>query len=375
RAYVLDAPEGAMLEHEGNLNFNQTRGGRITRGRLLGKVSIYSAATSANSDDAIHISTRNVQIDRQRIWTPHEVDFRMGPHHGSGQDLVITLARVNNPDRVDQSPDVFNTIDSMELIHVDGIHLQLSRQLLARQPTSATAISSDPTKPQATTSLIPVEIQCEGPLRMDLRKQVVSLEKHVDVLIRNPAGPVDQLTCQRLDLRFRPQSLIPANPTSPTVIQTPEKTSKPNARIEPLELAAIGNPVILRAPSVGAIARAQRVLLNLPHRRILLEDTNQALIVQNEHQLVAPHIEYQFPPQPKQLGQFVATGPGRYEGKSRAATRPEFMASWQQECRLTKKQDQHVFSLVGKAQISQAQQGTVQADDLHLWFREIPVAT
>ncbi|MEC9004220.1 MAG: hypothetical protein VX644_12665 [Planctomycetota bacterium] len=375
RAYVLDAPEGAMLEHEGNLNFNQTRGGRITRGRLLGKVSIYSAATSANSDDAIHISTRNVQIDRQRIWTPHEVDFRMGPHHGSGQDLVITLARVNNPDRVDQSPDVFNTIDSMELIHVDGIHLQLSRQLLARQPTSATAISSDPTKPQATTSLIPVEIQCQGPLRMDLRKQVVSLEKHVDVLIRNPAGPVDQLTCQRLDLRFRPQSLIPANPTSPTVIQTPGKTSKPNARIEPLELAAIGNPVILRAPSVGAIARAQRVLLNLPHRRILLEDTNQALIVQNEHQLVAPHIEYQFPPQSKQLGQFVATGPGRYEGKSRAATRPEFMASWQQECRLTRKQDRHVFSLVGKAQISQPQQGTVQADDLHLWFQEIPVAT
>ncbi|MCP3696420.1 MAG: hypothetical protein GY917_29770 [Planctomycetaceae bacterium] len=71
----------------------------------------------------------------------------------------------------------------------------------------------------------------------------------------------------------------------------------------------------------------------------------------------------------------MATGPGRYEGKSRAATRPEFMASWQQECRLTKKQDRHVFSLVGKAQISQPQQGTVQADDLHLWFQEIPVAT
>jgi len=375
RAYVLDAPEGAMLEHEGNLNFNQTRGGRITRGRLLGKVSIYSAATSEISDDAIHISTRNVQIDRQRIWTPHEVDFRIGPHRGSGQDLVITLARVNNPDRVDQPPDVFNTIDSMELIHVDGIHLLLSRQLAARQPTPSAAATTDPLGPQAIPSLIPVDIQCQGPLRMDLRKQVLSLEKHVDVLVRNPAGPVDQLTCQRLDLRFRPQPLIPANPTSPTEILPPEKTSSPNARIEPLELAAIGNPVILRAPSVGAIARAQRVLLNLPHRRILLEDTNQALIVQNEHQLVAPHIEYQFPPQPNQLGQFVATGPGRYEGKSRAATRPEFMASWQQECRLTRKQDQHVFSLVGKAQISQAQHGTVQADDLHLWFREIPVTT
>ncbi|MEO2024201.1 MAG: hypothetical protein ABGX05_20415 [Pirellulaceae bacterium] len=375
RAYVLDAPEGAMLEHEGNLNFNQTRGGRITRGRLLGKVSIYSAATSDSSEDAIHISTRNVQIDRQRIWTPHEVDFSIGPHRGSGQDLVITLARVNNPDRVDQAPDVFNTIDSIELIHVDGIHLQLSRQLMASLPATSAAVTTGHPEPQTIPATIPVEIRCQGPLRMDLRKQVVSLEKHVDVLVRNPAGPVDQLTCQRLDLRFNLQPLIPANPTTPTATRPPGKTSSPNARIEPIELAAIGNPVILRAPSVGAIARAQRVLLNLPHRRILLEDTNQALIVQNEHQLVAPHIEYQFPPQPRQLGQFVATGPGRYEGKSRTATRPEFMASWQQECRLTKKQDQHVFSLVGKAQISQAQLGTVQADDLHLWFREIPVAT
>ena len=296
RAYVMDAPEGAMLEHEGNLNFNQTRGGRITRGRLLGKVSIYSAATSDSSEDAIHISTRNVQIDRQRIWTPHEVDFSIGPHHGSGQDLVITLARVNNPDRVDQPPDVFNTIDSMELIHVDGIHLQLSRQLLASQPATSAAAATGHPGPQTIPATIPVEIQCQGPLRLDLRKQVVSLEKHVDVLVRNPAGPVDQLTCQRLDLRFNPPPLIPANPTTPTDTHPPGKTSSPNARIEPLELAAIGNPVILRAPSVGAIARAQRVLLNLPQRRILLEDTNQALIVQNEHQLVAPYIEYQFPP-------------------------------------------------------------------------------
>ncbi|MEO1992524.1 MAG: hypothetical protein ABGW78_11365, partial [Pirellulales bacterium] len=36
-----------------------------------------------------------------------------------------------------------------------------------------------------------------------------------------------------------------------------------------------------------------------------------------------------------------------------------------------KQQEQHVFSLIGKAQISQLQHGTVQADDLHVWFREI----
>ncbi len=374
RVYVLDAPEGAVLEHEGNFDLNQTQGGRIVGGRLLGQVSIDSVATSPEANDSVHISTRNIQIDRQRIWTPHEVDFQIGPHHGSGRDLVITLARVNNPERTDQRPDLFNTIDSMELIQVDGVHLTLSRSLVDRStPTSpvTTTAQTVPDLAPKTVDKIPVEIRCQGPLRIDLRKQVASLEKHVDVLVYNTPDSVDQLTCQQLDLHFKPRRSSPLlTENSATQETNPSKTTLPSS-VEPIELAAIGNPVILRAPSIGTLARAQRMLLNLPRRQILLEDTNQARIVQDDHELLAPYIEYQFAEQPTRLGQFIATGPGRYEGQSGNAKRPEFMASWQQECRLVKQQEQHVFSLIGKAQISQLEHGTVQADDLHVWFREI----
>ena len=373
RIYVLDAPDGAVLEHEGNFDLNQTQGGRIVGGRLLGPVSIDSAATSLESNDAIHISTRNIQIDRQRIWTPHEVDFQIGPHHGSGRDLVITMARVNNPERVDQRPDLFNTIDSMELIQVDGVHLKLSRSLVDRgtQPVPVTTASQTLPDQPAETSIIPVEIRCQGPLRIDLRKQVASLEKHVDVLVYNSPDSVDQLTCEQLDLHFKPRRAAPLlSANSDSHEASKSKATLPSS-VEPVELAALGNPVILRAPSIGTLARAQRILLNLPRRRILLEDTNQARIVQEDHELLAPYIEYQFAAEPGRLGQFIATGPGRYEGQSRNARRPEFMASWQQECRLVKQQEQHVFSLIGKAQMSQLEHGTVQADDLHVWFREI----
>jgi len=374
RTYVLDAPDGALLEHEGNFDLNQTRGGRIVGGRLLGQVSIHSAATSPESNDSIHISTRNIQIDRQRIWTPHEVEFQIGPHHGSGRDLVITLARVNNPERVDQRPDLFNTIDSMELIQVDAVHLKLNRSLVDRSTQTVpatTALQTVPNKPSATSSSIPVEIHCQGPLRIDLRTQVASLEKHVDVLVYNSPESVDQLTCQQLNLHFKPQRSSPLSSKQSTTQEATQPKKTLPSSVEPIELAAIGNPVILRAPSIGTLARAQRILLNLPRRQILLEDTNQARIVQEDHELLAPYIEYQFSPEPGRLGQFIATGPGRYEGQSRNAKRPEFMASWQQECRLIKQQEQHVFSLIGKAQMSQLQHGTVQADDLHVWFREI----
>ena len=37
------------------------------------------------------ITTRGVKIERQKIYTPHEVDFRYGLSHGRGRDLTITL--------------------------------------------------------------------------------------------------------------------------------------------------------------------------------------------------------------------------------------------------------------------------------------------
>ena len=273
RVYVLDAPEGAVLEHEGNFDLNQTQGGRIVGGRLLGQVSIDSVATSPEANDSVHISTRNIQIDRQRIWTPHEVDFRIGPHHGSGRDLVITLARVNNPERTDQRPDLFNTIDSMELIQVDGVHLTLSRSLVDRSAQTSPVTTTSQTVPNLTPKTdgkIPVEIRCQGPLRIDLRKQVASLEKHVDVLVYNSPDSVDQLTCQQLDLHFKPRRSSPLlTENSATQESSPSKAALPSS-VEPIELAAIGNPVILRAPSIGTLARAHRLLLNLLFEFLLL---------------------------------------------------------------------------------------------------------
>ena len=376
RVYVLDAPDGALLEHQGTFNLNQTKSGRIVGGRLLGNISIHSAETAVGANDSVNITTRNIQIDRQRIWTPHEVQFQIGPHHGSGRDLVITLARINNPGETDQRPDLFNTIDSMELIQVDVIHLELSRQLISQgnqaKPSPPTG-TTDSVQATVANDKIPVEIRCQGPLQLDLRKQVFSIEKHVDVLIHNPTGLVDQLTCQRLDLHFSPRRTPRQLSSNPENSRPSSAGTAPTSSIEPVKLTATGNPVILRAPSFGTIARARNIVLNIPDRQILLADTNQALIIQDNHQLVAPSIEYRFSKEPRQLGEFIATGPGRYEGKSQAATSTEFFASWQQECRLVKEKEQHLFSLTGDAQISQVQQGTVQADDLHVWFREIPV--
>ena len=43
------------------------------------------------ADDDLQITTRDVEMLKDRIWTPHPVQFRLGRNHGSGRDMEIQL--------------------------------------------------------------------------------------------------------------------------------------------------------------------------------------------------------------------------------------------------------------------------------------------
>ena len=54
----------------------------------------------------LEIVTKNVQMNSERIWTPHDLTFRYGQSHGSGHDLQILLSTVRDPGEVDgDAPD------------------------------------------------------------------------------------------------------------------------------------------------------------------------------------------------------------------------------------------------------------------------------
>src|SRR5690242_13171009 len=88
RPMILDAPEGAMLQFDSSTDPARADFGRLMGGLLVGEIKIHSPPTTATANDAIQITTRNVQLDERRIWTPHDVDFHYGPSYGSGRDLV-----------------------------------------------------------------------------------------------------------------------------------------------------------------------------------------------------------------------------------------------------------------------------------------------
>ena len=80
---MLDAPGGAELQFNRDLDVTQGKFGELQGGKLPGDIRIFRPESKPGANDGVELTTRNVQLDMQRIWTPHEVNFRYGGSYGS----------------------------------------------------------------------------------------------------------------------------------------------------------------------------------------------------------------------------------------------------------------------------------------------------
>ena len=140
-----------------------------------------------------------------RIITPHQVDFRLGPNQGTGRGLDIHLAPSANPVVNSPAPG-FGGINSLTLKRDVRMRLYPGQAdmfpgISAPTPSPA-AVANRPTVEAADNP--PVDITCEAAFHFDVTRYVATFNKHVDVLRINPDGPSDQLNCEVLSIFFEP---------------------------------------------------------------------------------------------------------------------------------------------------------------------------
>ena len=134
RCVVLEAPEGAVLRSDQPINLARGEFGRLEGGRLIGPVTIRSPESRPGASDALLLRTRDVEISPDRIVAPHEIAFRYGKHYGSGRDLIISMEQAERPgsgSREGKLP--VGRLESLELVHVREIHLELADPAIRRQ--------------------------------------------------------------------------------------------------------------------------------------------------------------------------------------------------------------------------------------------------
>ncbi|MDX1948634.1 MAG: hypothetical protein SFU86_24820 [Pirellulaceae bacterium] len=364
RPIILQAPAGAMLQFDRPLNIAKAQFGQLTGGRLEGEITIRGPESAPGANDALLITTRNVQLDRQRVFTPHDVNFTYGSSFGSGRDLTIALLP-ENPDAPSGQAGI-GGIRSLALARLDRLHIETG---------GANILPGKAGMPGGPAASGPVEVTCRGPFLFDFLERVAMFDDAVEVQKLNPAGPPDMLRGERLLLYFAGPATAKTKPAAgePT-------DSQPAARGKPAQpaierIVATGSPVTLVAPSSATSVSGAKIDYSLAKRRLALvpsESVRQVSLRQEQGEFVARELEYEMAERGK-LGLLWAAGPGELTMvQVRGGEKQTLVARWNKELRIRPQDAGHVISLLEMASITAEPQGRFAADELHLWVREVP---
>ena len=372
RVFILQAPEGALLEFDGQLDLRRGSDVRLIGGQLMGTILIHSPESKPGAGDGLRMETQEVSLTSDRIRTPHQVTFRYGNSFGSGRDLNIQLLVDQSAGDSDQPFSAVSGLHSLELAHVDRIHLEVSEEALpdSSRPPNESATSQAVATASSAPSQVQVEISCQGRFFFNFLDRTARFEQQVDVLHMRPDGVGDQLNCQTLKIKFSEVNPIDLNQGEQAV--TSRESHLP--KLQPHSLIAWGHPAIARSTAVDFEARAKRIVYDVKRRRIRLDGGETVSLRHGRHVIETPETEYELPAAGAAVvvGRWWADGPGALHTLPGENEVPRVSAAWQDEARLRPQNEFHVLSLVGGSTIALDATGRISAEDIHCWMSQQP---
>ena len=260
---VLRTVEGAMLKLNKPFNEALQGGTEIQSARLLGEVDIYRPPSAPDKNDVLHVLTRNVNLDRDRIYTLDTLDkpflFSYGPHRGRGRNLIIDLIHEDNTVAGQQSFSSVSGIQRLELAYLDRLRIVPSKTKSSTDNARADRDSSKLFGGQDA----PLEVSCKGPCVLDFNAQTVSFFDNV--LVKKISPDADSIACQRLQIKFDKNPLAEKSETQPQLLPQPNESKKGLgiesliAESSPGPNGSPGPPVIVNAMSRPATITAARL--------------------------------------------------------------------------------------------------------------------
>lgn len=362
---VLYAPDGALMRFDRPLDLRRGNVGRPVSGRLLGEITIRSPGRQPGPHDDLEIITRDVQLTGDRISTQNPVRFRYGASFGSGRNLEITLLDDEDRPRAGKESFKITGIELFEIRQLDRLHLEFPE---ARPAAAAGAGQAADTS--NWDSRRPLEITCRGPFRFDPVRQFATFAEQVDVLQLNPNGPVDQINCERLTIHFSRsrQGLLELSAPNRAARRAGQSGE---TSLQVREIEAIGNPVIVRAPTRDAEARGERLGYDVQQEQIVLEGSGEVFLRQGKNEIRARSVRYRSKGKGR-LGELFSQGPGWMRGELADRPGQEVLVRWGQQFQLQPYEEQHVASLAGDVELNYSGIGNLKAGEVHCWLFEIP---
>lgn len=358
RLITMHAPQGAVISQDAlSSNKQDTK----FSGRLIGDILIQSDETVPGANDAIEFVTRNVQFEKNRIWTTHDVEFNYAGHHGKGRDLIITLGEQEKSRTKVDNPNLLSRLDSVELIHVDQLVLQMEKQLLPDTMLTNTAALSTAQVDNSSEMLI----ECDGTFRIDIANYRMSIEDKVRVSFRDNGLVDDTMVCDKLHVTFTPPYSSEPNSDNP-LLDT-------STHFNPQSIIADGNPVLIQSKTKDLMIKGQGVAIDLEKLNFSIQDSVESSIQFKNFQIKVPKLRYTFADDPGRLGTYQAEGAGELRMKPSAddPMKKEFSVQWKAQSSLTVNDEQEkILELDKGARIQLSETESIVSDRLHIWLEE-----
>ena len=376
---VLRCIDGANLKFDKPIAevFSGDGSAKLNTARLTGNVDIYRPPTDPTANDALHIMTSNVQVDKQRIYTLDNVQFVFGPNKASGRNLLIDLAHEESPLGAD-----FSNISGVKRLELAFLHK------LRIEPVGSNSMvlgNGSPNKPKLfSNQKSPIEVSCSGPFVFDFDKNVASFEQ--EVVAQQMDNFQDSIQCDKLTLKFKEKepTLDPAPQTDQLFNeQTTATNSLQEKALGDLELTSFlaqGSPAVVVSHSSAAKVTGEFLSYDVDTSEIAARcspQTDQVVsIVSDEFQMVSQEIRYVVP-EDKSLGEVNAMGSGRML-QLKTEDRDEFFVSWSKS--LTTRNDPQRnglkrILLQGDTSVRIADETQTNADQMEVLVWQVPSAS
>jgi hypothetical protein len=381
-AIVLEAPHGAKLKFD-DFQPELGRVGQIIGGQFPGRITIRSDMQEEGKEDDLLIETADLEMNTKLLYSLRPVRFRMGQNVGGGRELEMSFLVDEQMHPKDRGLRIAG-IDSLEIRRDVRMRLQLETNSLlpGDEATSNQAQESakggEPSPDRssqpggAKKTPTPVEATCGGAFVFDFVRYTASLDGGVELRQINANGPVDQLFSDKLELKFAPKQIASAEP-QPVILDPSKRQQRDLGRLEPVEIQATGRPVIVNSPQENAQARGDVIKIGLKENWVRVEGAGAALYY-SSNVLRAPKIHYVHPSKgsASPIGRFRASGPGTLHYVADPAKPNEvFQAAWQTFVELDRENGQPVLKMDGRPQFAFASFGSLTADAMKVYVREL----
>lgn len=384
RAVFIENPDGAEIQFKSVPDWVSGEAPPVVNCQMKGEIRLYSPPEDPTKDNGLLVQTRDLSIDKRKIWTLHPIKMQIGNSAIEGRDLAIRLDQELLTDSNDSASKIdtpFNGLDSLELIYVDRVQIGLS---------SGGLWPSDEV-PNARNRSAYATLQCGGSFVFQFHQSQAIFKNGVHMEHVVEGLPVDTFDCNELKLQVGWAGKATPSATNQTAQSGSNSADWTVERVE-----ATGAPsrnandftrwIKLAAPGMLAEAQGQHLVMDFLTGEVTLSnrlpraasnETSPAYLRRESVRVWSPEVQYKTPnsiltndpaKRSKRLGALLAKGTGLAEFDSKDET---WKLSWGNSLLVRPDGDKDLVQIEGSANASSPSQGRFTAEKLFVWLTPV----